>query len=68
MNNYTLNQARRADESPIVKAVGLFFLLVFPWKEREIWSEHCERMQRRLDNERALGYGERYIDKQLVKF
>lgn len=68
MNNYILNQARRADESPIVKAVGLFFLVVFPWKAKEIWAEHCVRMQRRLDAERELGYGERYIDKQLVKF
>jgi len=68
MNNYTLNQVRRIDDSPIVKALGLLFLRVFPWKERQMWREHSGRMQHRLDSERALGWGVRYIDRKIVKF
>ena len=56
----------RADEPIVVKVVGLFVLCVMPWKKRKIWAEHCNRMQRRLDNEREMGWGERYIDGRTV--
>ena len=67
MNNYFLNQAKRADELWMVKVIGLVVLAIVPGKADKVWNEHCDRMQRRLDNQRGMGYGVRYIDGATVK-
>lgn len=66
MNSYFVNATMRTDEPTVVKAILLVGLFVMPWRKREIWAEHCNRMQRRLDNEREMGWGKRYIDGRTV--
>ena len=68
MNNYFVNATMRMDEPTVVKVICLIGLCVMPWKKRELWSKHCERMQNRLDNERRNGWGERYFDGSIIEF
>ena len=67
MSWYFINQAIRAKECWVVKAIGLLVLAVVPGKADKVWDEHCERMQRKLDGERSMGWGKRYIDGKIIE-
>lgn len=51
MNNFYRNSIRREKCGLFTKMLYYADVILFPKKAEEAWQDHCERMQRRLDNQ-----------------